>query len=324
MPDVPLFSVTWWEIALYVVALGLLSSLAVSLYLHRSMTHGGVTFHPLVAGAMRFVVWLMTGMQTREWVATHRKHHAFSDREGDPHSPLKEGLMAIVLGNVVYYRRASKDFAMLEKYGKGTPDDWLERNVFSLNLAGILLMLVVDLVLFGGLKGTVAWVAGIGWMPFWGGIINGVGHAVGYRNFNVKDVSKNILPILVLAGGEELHNNHHADPRSAKFSARWYEFDLGWLVIRLLSAVGLARVDYARKMSVQEFNAKHYRVATYAPNSQLFGPNAGDVFDELEASALDESTTVGDSTETPDVVPAEASLRVARSELASVSTAKGV
>lgn len=286
MPDLPLFSPPWWGILLYVLGVGLLISLSVSLFLHRSMTHGGVTFHPLAAVPMRATIWLATGMKTKEWVATHRKHHAFSDREGDPHSPLEEGLMAILLGNVIYYRRAARDEEMLEKYGKGTPDDWLERNVFSrLGISGILLMLGLDLVLFGWIGGALAWLSTIAWMPFWGGVINGVGHALGYRHFNVKDVSRNIVPFAFLAGGEELHNNHHADPRSAKFSARWYEFDAGWLAIRLLAACGLARVEYARKLSVEEFNAKHYREAIPAPGSQLFGPAAGEqLLEELAAA----------------------------------------
>ncbi len=280
MPDLPLLSVPWWGIALYVVVTGVLISLSVSLYLHRSMTHGGVTFHPIAAWPMRVLIWLCTGMKTKQWVAIHRKHHAFSDREGDPHSPLAEGLMAILLGNVIYYRRAAKDQELLEKYGKGTPDDWIERKIFSLPWS-VLLVLAADWLLFGWLAGTLAWLGTIVWMPFFGGVINGVGHAVGYRHFNVKDVSRNIFPVALIAGGEELHNNHHADPRSAKFSARWYEIDLGWIVIRALEAVGLARVDYARKLSVEEFNEKHYQVATFPPASQLFGPSAGDLLEEL-------------------------------------------
>ncbi|MFN2433229.1 MAG: fatty acid desaturase [Gemmatimonadota bacterium] len=284
MPELPLLSVPWWGLALYVLVVGLLTSLSVSLFLHRSMTHGGVTFHPPAALVMRAIIMLLTGMKTKEWVAVHRKHHAFSDREGDPHSPLEEGLMAILLGNVWYYRKATQDKAMLDKYGKGTPDDWLERHVFRSHL-GPFLLIPLYLVLFGW-AGALVWLAGVMWMPFWGGVINGVGHAVGYRNFNVKDVSRNILPLTFLAGGEELHNNHHADPRSAKFSARWYEVDVGWAVIRALETLRLARVDYAREMSVEEFNAKHYRVRTYAPDSQLFGPSAGDLGQELAAASV--------------------------------------
>lgn len=274
MPDLPLFSPPWWGIALYVLGIGFAVTFSVTLYLHRSMTHGGVVFHPLVAVPMRAVLWLVTGMKTKEWVAVHRKHHAFSDREGDPHSPMMEGLTEILLGNVIYYRRAAKDTAMMEKYGKGTPDDWLERHVFTPHGFGFGIMLVLNVLLFGWVAGPLAWLAMMIWIPLFGGVINGIGHAVGYRSFNVKDLSRNILPLAVLAGGEELHNNHHADPRSAKFSARWYEVDVGWGVIRVLEALRLARVEYARTMSVEEFNARHYKVATIAPGSQMFGPAA--------------------------------------------------
>ena len=277
MPDLPLLDLPWWGIVLVVVAVGFVTSLCVSLYLHRSMTHCGVTFHPVAAIPMRAWLWLVTGMRTKEWVAVHRKHHAFSDREGDPHSPLKEGLLAIVLGNVIYYRRATKDRVLLEKYGRGTPDDWLERHVFAVGTGnGAMILLAACFALFGWLPGGLAWLGMVAWIPFWGGVINGVGHAIGYRNFNVKDVSRNIAPVGFIAGGEELHNNHHADPRSARFSAQPWEFDVGWLAIRALSAVGLARVEYARTLPAEEFNARHYSVPAEAPADHVFGPEAGD------------------------------------------------
>ena len=292
MPELPLLDLPWWGVALVVIAVGFVTSLAVSLYLHRSMTHGGVTFHPLAAIPMRAFLWLVTGMRTKEWVAVHRKHHAFSDREGDPHSPLKEGLLAIVLGNVIYYRRASKDREMLDKYGKGTPDDWLERRIFAVGTGnGAMLLLGLCLVTFGWPAGFLSWLGMVVWIPFWGGIINGVGHAVGYRNFNVKDVSRNIAPVGFIAGGEELHNNHHADPRSARFSAQPWEFDVGWLAIRVLAAVGLARVEYARTMPVDVFNAKHYRVPADAPADHFYGPEAGP---ELVRELATSGTSIGD------------------------------
>nr|MBA2565779.1 fatty acid desaturase [Gemmatimonadota bacterium] len=158
MPDLPLLAISWPGIAFCMIVAGLLINLSVTLFLHRGMTHGGVTFHPLVAVPMRTIIWACTGMKTKEWVATHRKHHAFSDREGDPHSPLQEGLAAILLGNVFYYRKATRDTAMLEKYGKGTPNDWLERNVYTrLGGFGLLITLALFVLLFGPAKGTVVW-----------------------------------------------------------------------------------------------------------------------------------------------------------------------
>ncbi|MGD8277504.1 MAG: fatty acid desaturase, partial [Gemmatimonadota bacterium] len=231
----------------------------------RSATHEGVVFHPVVRNGMRFWLWLTTGMITKEWVAVHRKHHAFSDREGDPHSPAVEGFLEIVFGGVFFYRKATRDRAMVEKYGAGCPDDWMERTVFQrVPFGGLATMLLLDLWLFGLATGLVVWVSGAVWMPIMGNIINGIGHAWGYRNFDTKDQSRNIFPLGVLVVGEELHNNHHADPRSAKFRARWYEFDIGWVYIRLLSAMRLARVLYARTLSAREFAEKYYNRASEA------------------------------------------------------------
>ncbi|MFN8573592.1 MAG: fatty acid desaturase [Gemmatimonadaceae bacterium] len=197
---------------------------------------------------MRLWLWLTTAIITKEWVACHRKHHAFADREGDPHSPLVEGLRNIVLKGAFYYRRAVRQPGVLEKYGRGTPNDLLERLLLSrFNWLGIVIMLVADVYLFGFFVGGLVWAVQMAWIPFWAaGIINGVGHAWGYRNHEVKDESRNIVPLAIWLGGEELHNNHHADPHSAKFQHRWFEFDIGWIYIRLLSLFGLAKVQYAR------------------------------------------------------------------------------
>jgi stearoyl-CoA desaturase (delta-9 desaturase) len=258
----------WWVPVLYIIAVGHITNLCVTLYLHRSATHEGVVFHPLVSGLMRFWLWLTTGMNTREWVACHRKHHAFSDREGDPHSPANEGLAAIVFGGVFFYREAVKDQDMIEKYGRGCPEDWMERNVYSrFAFWGLLVMMVIDILLFGVGWGLVAWSAMAVWIPIFGNVINGVGHAVGYRNFDTKDESRNIIPLGLWIVGEELHNNHHADPRSAKFKAKWYEFDIGWVYIRMLSMLRLANVIYARDISAREFAEKYYVRATQAAAS---------------------------------------------------------
>jgi stearoyl-CoA desaturase (delta-9 desaturase) len=203
---------------------------------------------------MRVWLWLTTAIVTQEWVACHRKHHAFADRDGDPHSPLLEGLRNIVLKGAFYYRRAVRQPGMLEKYGRGTPNDWLERHVLArLHWLGVLVMLIADLYLFGLMIGGLVWGAQMIWIPFWAaGVINGLGHAIGYRNFALKDESRNIAPIAIWLGGEELHNNHHADPRSARFAARWFEFDVGWVYLRVLSVLGLAEILHAGARNRQQ------------------------------------------------------------------------
>lgn len=254
----------WWVPLLWIVVLGHITNLCVTLYLHRSATHEGVKFAPPVEHFMRLWLWLTTGMNTKEWVAVHRKHHAFSDREGDPHSPVNEGLAEIVFAGVFFYREAARDRETLEKYGKGTPDDWVERNISKHRFTGLLLMLGLDLVLFGLGVGLLVWIAMAIWIPIFGNVINGLGHAVGYRNFDTKDHSHNIIPLGLWIVGEELHNNHHADPRSAKFKAKWYEFDIGWVYIRLLQALRGAKVIYARNLSAREFAERYYRSASDA------------------------------------------------------------
>lgn len=270
MPGYAVLAGSWWLPVLWIVVMGHITNLCVTLYLHRSATHEGVKFAPPVEHLMRFWLWLTTGMKTREWVAVHRKHHAFSDRHGDPHSPVNEGLLAIVFGGVFFYREATADAELLEKYGRGCPDDAIERRLYSPRPAlGLAIMMVVDVFLFGIGWGLLAWSAMAVWIPVFGNVINGVGHAVGYRNFDTKDHSHNIIPFGIWIVGEELHNNHHADPRSAKFKARWYEFDIGWVYIRILAALRLARVLYARNVSAAEFAEKYYRRASQAAAGAL-------------------------------------------------------
>lgn len=252
MPEFGGWGTTWWKPVLFIIIAGHLTNVCVTLFLHRSQTHRAVKLHALATIPMRLWLWLTTAIVTKEWVACHRKHHAFADREGDPHSPLLEGLRNIVLKGAFYYRRAVKQPGILEKYGRGTPNDWLEKGLARANWLGVVLMLAVDVYLFGLFVGAVVWGVQMIWIPFWAaGVINGFGHAIGYRNFDVKDESRNISPIAVWLGGEELHNNHHADPRSARFAARWFEFDIGWVYIRVLAALGLAEVVHARPHRAQ-------------------------------------------------------------------------
>jgi len=215
----------------------------VTLYLHRSQAHRGVTFHPAVAHAMRFWLFLTTGMVTKQWVAIHRRHHRFDDAEGDPHSPHIFGIWTVFFKGALLYNKASKDKQMVAQYGVGTPDDWMERNVYTPHSRlGIVLMLIINLCLFG-LWGWLVWIVQLIWIPLWAaGVVNGVGHWWGYRNTDTKDFSRNIVPWDFWVGGELLHNNHHADPASPKLSRKWYEFDIGWMYIKMLKTVGLAKI----------------------------------------------------------------------------------
>jgi stearoyl-CoA desaturase (delta-9 desaturase) len=215
----------------------------VTLYLHRSQAHRAVQFHPAVEHFMRFWLWLTTGMVTKQWVAIHRKHHQKSDQEGDPHSPQIYGIWRVLFKGWILYHDASKDTAMVEKLGIGTPDDWIERKLYTPHSRlGILSMLVIDLVLFGPI-GLVVWGIQMIWIPLWAaGVINGLSHWWGYRNVETKDTSRNLWPIAFWIGGEELHNGHHADGANAKFSQKWWEFDIGWMYICILRFVGLAKL----------------------------------------------------------------------------------
>lgn len=268
MPGYAELSTPWWVPLIYIIVLGHITNICNTLYLHRNQTHGGVEFHPVVAHAMRFWLWLTTSIVTKEWVAVHRKHHAFADREGDPHSPVVEGLAPILFNGLFFYRKASRDPEVLDKYGRGTPGDWIERHVYTgKRTLGLFLMLALDVYLFGWAIGLVAWTCMAIWIPLMGNIINGLGHALGYRTFETRDHSHNIYPWGMWIVGEELHNNHHADPRSAKFRANWWEFDIGWAYIRLLALFRLATVVYARSVSAKEFAARYYEQHVSSPMS---------------------------------------------------------
>ncbi len=217
---------------------------SVTIFLHRHQAHRALTLHPIPSHFFRFWLWLTTGMVTREWVAVHRKHHARCEREDDPHSPQTKGIWRVLFGGAWLYRQEAANVETLEAFGAGTPDDWLERNVYSKQrFLGIGIMLVADVVLFGAIAGPAIFAVQMVWIPFWAaGVINGVGHYWGYRNFETEDASRNIVPIGILIGGEELHNNHHAYGSSAKLSNKWWEFDIGWLYIRIMEMLGLADV----------------------------------------------------------------------------------
>jgi stearoyl-CoA desaturase (delta-9 desaturase) len=217
--------------------------LGVTIFLHRAQAHRALELHPAVSHFFRFWLWLTTGMVTKEWTAIHRKHHAKCETEQDPHSPQILGIKKLLLEGAELYRAEAKNQETLRRYGHGTPDDWIERNLYSrYTFLGITLLFIINILLFGVAGITIGAIQML-WIPFWAaGVINGVGHYWGYRNYEPKDASTNIAPWGIIIGGEELHNNHHAFPTSAKFSSKWWEFDLGWAYIRVLQALGLARV----------------------------------------------------------------------------------
>ncbi len=221
---------------------------SVTLFLHRHQAHRALELHPAISHFFRAWLWLTTGIKTKEWVAIHRKHHAKCETPEDPHSPQIAGIDKVMWQGYELYREEAARDETLQRYGKRTPDDWLERHLYAHNNVGVGLMLLADLLLFG-LPGITIWAIQMVWIPFWAaGVVNGVGHFWGYRNHESRDASTNISPIGILIGGEELHNNHHTFASSAKLSYHWWEFDIGWMYIRLLQAVGLARVNkVARK-----------------------------------------------------------------------------
>lgn len=238
-----LLNLSFWGYVVAIVVLTQITIAGVTLYLHRCQTHRALTLHPIVSHFFRLWLWLTTGMVTAEWVAIHRKHHATTDVEGDPHSPKVLGIKKVFWQGAELYKEAARDEEMVKKYSHGTPDDWIERNIYrAYSARGIVLMLLIDLLLFGVL-GLTVWAIQMMWIPVHAaGVINGIGHHWGYRNFECHDAATNIIPWGFWIGGEELHNNHHTFASSAKFSVKWWEFDLGWFYIRCLSFLGLAKV----------------------------------------------------------------------------------
>lgn len=232
----------WWGYVVVLLAMTQLTIFSVTIYLHRCQAHRALDLHPIVSHVFRFWLWMSTGMVTKEWAAIHRKHHAKVETDEDPHSPVTKGIKKVFFEGAELYRAEAKVKETMVRYGQGTPDDWIERHIYSKHSAkGIALMLIVDVILFG-IPGISMWAVQMAWIPFWAaGVVNGIGHYFGYRNFESKDASRNVFPIGFFIGGEELHNNHHAYATSAKFSAKWWEFDMGWLVIRTLEMFGLAK-----------------------------------------------------------------------------------
>jgi stearoyl-CoA desaturase (delta-9 desaturase) len=241
--DGGLLQLAWWQIVLAALLLTHVTIAGVTIYLHRSQAHRALDLHPAVANVFRLWLWLTTGMQTKEWVSIHRKHHAKCETAEDPHSPQTRGIKTVLFTGAELYMAEAENRETLSRYGHGTPDDWMERHVYSrYTWHGCGVMLALDLILFGA-AGLAVWGVQMMWIPFFAaGVINGIGHYWGYRNYDAPDASTNISPWGLLIGGEELHNNHHTYPTSARFSLKWFELDLGWQYIRALQALGLAKV----------------------------------------------------------------------------------
>jgi stearoyl-CoA desaturase (Delta-9 desaturase) len=238
-----LIDTTWWQVVLVTLVMTHITIASVTIFLHRAQSHRALDLHAIPSHFFRFWLWLTTGMVTKEFVAIHRKHHAKCETEEDPHSPQTRGIKTVLLTGVELYRAESKVKETMVKYGLGTPDDWIERNLYTrFSWQGVGVMLLLDLGLFGAI-GLTVWAIQMLWIPIMAtGIINGLGHWWGYRNFEAPDASTNVSPWGIVIGGEELHNNHHTYPTSAKFSVKPYEFDIGWGYIRALELLGLAKV----------------------------------------------------------------------------------
>jgi len=238
-----LMAASVWQVVGYALAVTHITIAAVTIYLHRHQAHRALDLHPLVSHFFRFWLWMTTGMRTIDWVAVHRKHHAECETVNDPHSPQVLGIKKVLTQGAELYQTEAANPQTLEQFGKGTPTDWIERNLYlRFSYLGIILMLAINVTLFGAL-GLTVWAVQMMWIPVWAaGVINGIGHWRGYRNYECADASRNISPIGLLIGGEELHNNHHTYPNSAKLSSKWWEFDIGWMYIRILDVLRLARV----------------------------------------------------------------------------------
>ena len=227
---------------LYTLIVTHITIVCVTLFLHRGQAHKGIEFHPILSHFMRFWLWLTTGITTKKWVAIHRKHHRFTDEQGDPHSPVVLGISKVFFGGYWLYAKEGKNNDTVKQYGKGTPDDWVENNIYNHDRLGLTFMLILDIIFFK-YWGLLIWLVQMIWIPLWAaGVINGVGHWFGYRNGDTRDSSKNIIPFGLIVGGEELHNNHHLNPASARLSKKWFELDIGYLWLRLFVLLRLAKI----------------------------------------------------------------------------------
>ena len=238
-----LWNLSWWQIVLYTLVTTHITIASVTIFLHRAQAHRAMDLGPIPSHFFRFWLWLGTGMVTREWVAIHRKHHAKCETEDDPHSPQTRGIETVFWQGAELYRAEAKNAETIAKFSHGVPDDWIERNLYTrYSWQGVGLMLIINVALFGML-GLTVWAVQMLWIPFWAaGVVNGIGHFWGYRNFEATDASTNLIPWGIIIGGEELHNNHHTYPTSAKFSVKKYEFDIGWVYISLMQKIGWAKV----------------------------------------------------------------------------------
>jgi stearoyl-CoA desaturase (Delta-9 desaturase) len=238
-----LWNLSWWQIVLYTLVTTHITIASVTIFLHRTQAHRAMDLHPIPAHFFRFWLWLATGMVTKEWVAIHRKHHAKCETPDDPHSPQTRGIETVLYRGAELYRAEAKNQETMAKFGHGTPDDWIERNLYTrFSWQGVGLMLILNVAFFGVI-GLAVWAVQMAWIPITAaGIINGIGHYWGYRNFEAPDASTNVSPWGLIIGGEELHNNHHTYPTSAKFSVKPYEFDIGWMYITAMSKIGWAKV----------------------------------------------------------------------------------
>ena len=240
-----MMNLPWWLYVLTTFTLTHFTIISVTIFLHRHQSHRAIDLHPAISHFFRFWLWLTTGIVTKEWVAIHRKHHANVETDADPHSPQIAGVLNVLFGGLKLYRREAKNTETLNTYGHGTPNDWIEKIIYTKGrYIGILVMLLINIVAFDFFIGMTIWVVQMLWIPFWAaGVINGLGHWGGYRNYELPDASHNLLPLAILIGGEELHNNHHAFPSSAKFSMKSFEFDFGWFYIRLLEFAKLVQIN---------------------------------------------------------------------------------
>ena len=302
-----LWDLTWWQLLLYTLITTHFTIAGVTIYLHRSQAHRALDLGPVPSHFFRFWLWLGTGMVTKEWVAIHRKHHAKCETADDPHSPQTRGLGKVMREGAELYRAEARNEETLRKYGHGTPDDWMERNIYRHSVMGPSLMLILNVALFGVI-GLSIWAVQMVWIPFWAaGVVNGVGHFWGYRNYEATDASTNLVPWGIIIGGEELHNNHHTFPTSAKFSVKPYEFDIGWVYISLMQKLGWAKVKktpprlrmgvvkpVADELTLEAIIANRYEVmARYARGVRTAVQHELDLLKQKQAQKSDVSLLKG-------------------------------